>query len=158
MTEQENRRVYETLLTTLSENSLVWVIQQVEEQVRLGKVIEREIETFTDVKGHNSVGNSRFKKGPKVKLPVTIAYSYKEKLEILIEAIKCALIDTADMEDHLIHYLGREVSNVGEIRFYDDDAEQVAQIVNHGLVSMRSQDVDKLKKLLELLRKEINNN
>jgi hypothetical protein len=62
------------------------------------------------------------------------------------------------MEDHLIHYLGREVSNVEEIRFYDDDAEQVAQIVNHELVSMRLRDVDKLKKLLELLRKEINNN
>jgi|GEM_PF-6423024 len=162
MNDQECLRAYETLGTILSENGLVWIISQVEEQIRLGKTVEREIETLKDVREtglqSSSSSLSNLKKGPRAKFPVTESYSSPEQLKVMIDAIERAVLDSATMENHLAAFMENSDGNrIREIQFYDEEAGIKRQSIERGRADMRIGHAKHLKGLLDTLRKEIDN-
>ena len=156
MNERDCDTIYDTLITILSEHNLLWIIDQVEEQVRSGKTIEREIETLTEVRPHAlESGTSILRKGPKARFPVTVPYESCERAQITIDAIQHALIDSITMEQDLVEFLDRQPNEISQIEFYEDDSNQPRRFISRTAMAERAQGSAQLHKLLNQLREEI---
>ncbi len=159
MNEQECMRMYEQLVKMLDEKGLEWVTAQVAEQIRIGKTIQREIETLKEVRdtGFFTVDDypSRLKRGPKATFAVTVDYEPSERLELLIDAIKQAVVNTADMEHHLIEFCERDEKSPKKIEFRNDEPRNEPKPINRQAIAVRLDSAKKLGELLEALRKEI---
>jgi hypothetical protein len=156
MNERDCDTIYDTLITILSEHNLLWIIDQVEEQLRSGRTIEREIETLTEVKPHAlERGTSILRKGPKARFPVTVAYDSCERAEITIDAIQHALIDSIAMEQDLVEFLERQPNEISQIEFYEDDSNRPQRFISRIAIAERTQGSAQLHELLNQLREEI---
>jgi len=159
MNSQECTQTYEILAKMLVEIGLEWVTNQVSEQIRNGKTIQREIETFKDVREVKVFDAdsypSQLRKGPKATFPVTVDYEPPELLGLLIDAIEQTVVNTADMERHLVEFLEREGKGPQEIHFIAEEAGSEPKSINKEKSISRVGRTDELKDLLETLRKEI---
>ena len=158
MNEQDCLTAYGSLVSILSENGWVWIISQVEEQIRLGKTIEREIDTLKEVRETGSQLTPyypRLKKGPRAKFPVTEPYSPHERLKIIIDAIERAVLDSAAMENQLGAFMEVNADDIHEIQFYDDESDYKRQSIETQRSEMRVREAAHLKKLLDALRSEL---
>lgn len=156
MNERDCDTIYDTLITILSEHNLLWIMDQVEEQVRSGKTIEREIETLTEVRPHAlESGTSILRKGPKARFPVTVPFDPCERAQITIDAIQHALIDSFTMEQDLVEFLDRQPNAIPQIEFYEDDSNQPRRLISRTAIAERTQSSAQLHKLLNELREEI---
>ena len=143
----------------LNENGLEWVTAQVTEQIRIGKTIHREIETLKEVRdtGFFTFDDypSRLKKGPKATFTVTVDYESSERLELLIDAIKQAVVNTAEMEHHLVEFCEQDEKSPKKIEFRNDEPRSESKPINRQAITVRIDSTKKLGELLEALRKEI---
>ncbi len=159
MNDQECNQTYEALSDILKQYGLEWVTTQVTEQILLGKTIEREIETLKEDREVRMFSNqdypSPLKKGPKATFPVPIEYKPSERLELLIDAVRCSVISTTDMEYHLIEYFESQSNNWQGIQFYGDEPDSEPKPLDRVTVSSRVDGSRKLKELLDALRREI---
>jgi hypothetical protein len=149
MNDRECTQAYKQLGGILDEIALGWVIAQVSAQVKIGKAVQREIETLIDEHG------ARLKKGPRATFAVTVEYTPSERLELLIDAIKQAVVSTAQMEDHLVGFCERDQGTPKRIEFRSEEPEGEHRIINRQTVAARLVQANKLNELLEALRKEI---
>ena len=145
----------------LTENKLSWISNQVAEQIRIGKTVEKEIATFKESRRTLLLFEERdyriqYKKGTKATFPVTEEYSPSERLLLLIDAIEQAIVNTAEMESHLIEYFGEQLDNDWQgIRFYSEEQDSQSVVIDRKTSSSRLQNSQHLKQLLGSLRKEI---
>jgi hypothetical protein len=161
MDNRECDEMYERLTSMLNQVGMGWITAQVTDQVRLGKTIEREIETlkegrerdlslFADIDDYPT----RFKKGPKATFPVTEEYRPSERLLLLIDALERAVVHTAEMESHLFEYFG-EMTDLGEIQFYFEEMDVPPISLERRKVIARFKNSEVLKGLLDTLRKGV---
>jgi hypothetical protein len=160
MNEQESVHIFQRLTSMLDENGMGWVTQQVLEQIRIGKTIQREIETLKEGRSAPLFStiddySSKLTRGPKVTFPVTIAYQPYEQLELLINAIKRAIVDTAEMEQHLMSFVQKQDEAPKRILFYADEPNSEPKPISADENEARYQPSKRLNELLESLRKEI---
>src|SRR5688500_10202966 len=127
MNNSECNEVYQLLTDMINQLGLGWISAQVQEQLQLGKTIQREIETLkeSDLKMFQLTGDeyrSQLKKGPKAIFPVTVNYEPSERLLLLIDAIEQAIVNTAEMEHHLFKCFDWQKENLeGRIEFHSED-------------------------------------
>jgi len=164
MNDQECIQAYETLAGILDQNGLGWVTAQVAEQIRIGKTIQREIETLKEARqaGLFTFDDypfddypSRLKKGPKATFPVTVDYEPPERLRLLIDAIEQAIVITASMEHHLLEYFEKEIQDWQGIQFHADESGSEPRSLDKRKAISRLKSSRNLKELLDALRKEI---
>jgi len=159
MNDQECNQAYESMVGILNQNGLEWVTAQVAEQIRIGKTIQREIETLQEVRGRGLFTvadySSQLKKGPKATFPVTVDYEPPERLRLLIDAVEQAVVNTASMEHHLSEYFEREGRDWQGIRFYADEPASEPKSLDKRSGASRFENSRKLKELLDALRQEI---
>jgi hypothetical protein len=160
MTAEECNIVYDTLVSTLDISGLQWIVSQVEEQLRLGKTVEKEIRTLTEGRSRDTLQGfeeyrEHLRSGPKATFPITIEYEPKEKLSLLIEAIEQAVIDTAEMENHIIEFFGKDLLSLESVAFYPDEGDKETVSINRQSAASRHVHGANLKQLFEILRKEI---
>lgn len=160
MNDQECTQVYNRLAGILEEKGLSWVTAQVAEQIRIGKTIQKEIETLREGKEsflHRLVEDdpSRLRKGQKATFPITVEYQPSEQLELLIDAVKQTIVNTADMEHELIGFIEKDDKSPKKIEFYSDDLNTEPKLINRGTIGARLDSTKRLQSLLENLRKEI---
>src|SRR3990172_6810157 len=160
MNEQECTQVYEQLINILNQSKLGWVAAQVEEQVRLGKTVKKEIETLKESHGvfdlFTADENPRsFKKGPKATFPVTVKYQSSECLKLLLDAIEHVAVNTADMENHVVNCFGSEMGNWLGISFESEEIDVAPISIDKQTVISRLENAKRLKELLNTLRIEI---
>ncbi len=160
MNREECVHVFRRLTTVLAENGMEWVSRQVLEQIRIGKTIQREIETLKE--GRNAPlfstsddYSSKLTRGPKATFPVTIPYQPDEQLELLINAIRQAIVDTADMEQHLINFIEEQEEAPKRIMFYSDEPNSEPKLISADKIETRHERSKDLNELLESLRREI---
>jgi hypothetical protein len=161
MNDTEIKDAYNRLVSILKENGLEWVTAQVSEQIRIGKTVEREIETLKDVEKIPIVYEKGFtrplKKGPKELFPVSVKFEPAEQLELLIDAIEISVIETAYIENAVVVYFEKEWQNHQGIIFISDDLESKPISLNAETSKARFANTSKLKDLLDTLRKEVKN-
>jgi hypothetical protein len=161
MNNLENNQVYHQLQQKLLEMNLNWVVNQVAEQVLLGKPAEKEIETLKESSSRSGqqlfdfspeVYRSRLQKGPRATFPVTEEYKANEKLMLLIDAIEQVVICTAEMEADALSFFQREGKGLKEVFFADDAPD--AKVVKLRVLD-RTKQVKELNILLNLLRSNL---
>lgn len=160
MNEEESIHAFQRLTKILNESHMEWVSQQVSEQIQIGRTIQREIETFKEGKEMPLFStiddySSKLMKGPRVTFPVTVEYESNERLELLIDAIKQAIVDTAEMEQHLIDFIEKDERSPKNILFYADEPNSEPKSISKETISARYENTKLLNNLLETLRKEI---
>ena len=160
MTDKECLETYQRLVDILNQNRLAWVVAQVEEQIRLGKTTEKEIDTLKEGRGEFELFTiedypSRLRKGPKATFPVTVDYQPPERLALLLDAVERVIVNTVDMENHLIEYFGKEVDNWIGVEFYSETPNSVPNRIGKETVVSRLENGRQLKHLLDAMRKEI---
>lgn len=161
MNDAECIEVYDHLVRILNENELSWISTQVAEQIRLGKTVEKEIATFKESHGEPPLFGAdnyhiQYKKGPKVTFPVTEEYEPQERLLLLIDAIEQTIVNTAEMESHVIGYFGEQLGENWEgIRFYSEDQDSQFIVIDRRTSSSRLHASQQLKQILDTIRKEI---
>lgn len=160
MNEEENNIVYESLLKILQDQGLEWVSEQVEEQVRLGKTIDKEVETLKEPRRSSQMSmfvseyEHRYTRGPKAKFPVRVKYEPGERLNLLISAIKEAVVNTSEMEIHLFKSLDEE-ETYSSIDFAPEEGGEIISITRKS-AHERHQNCMRLLELLMTLGGEIN--
>lgn len=98
---------------------------------------------------------SRLKKGPRATFPVTVEYQPSEQLELLIDAVKQAVVNTANMEHELVNFLEKDEKGPKRIEFYTDDPNVGPKPIDGRSVIARQDGAKRLNALIEELRKEI---
>jgi hypothetical protein len=161
MNDQECIHVFQQLIKIINDNGLGWVAEQVSEQIRIGKTIQREIETLKEGKGlplFSTVDDysSKLIKGPRVTFPVTVEYQPNERLELLINAVRQTIVDTADMEHYLVSFLEKNDDAPARIQFYLDEPNSEPKSIGAETIAIRHESSKRLNGLLESLQKEIN--
>lgn len=160
MDDQQCTETYEILHKVLEQNGLGWVFEQVEEEIRLGKTVEREIDTLReDKQGFDLFTHEDYpttlKKGTKARYPVTIQYSPPERLLLLIDALERAVVNTAEMEYHITDVFEGELEDWKALTFHSEETGAHVISITEQTAFSRLKHSKKLKELLDLLRKEI---
>lgn len=160
MEDKECKEVYNKLVDVLNQEGLQWVTTEVADQIRLGKTVEKEIDTLKESSFRQGVlaydqGGDRLKRGPKATFPITVDYSKKEALFLLIDAIEHVVVNTAEMENQLFNTLAKEIETFGEIGFYSEEPNIKANEVSRRILADRLKRCRLLKQQLDSLRKEV---
>ena len=125
MNDEECREVYEFLLTILRERQLNWVIDQVNEELRLGKIESMEITrvrrasrqlAFDDMEeSRESVGS-----GKPRRFLATVEYGPKGRLLCLMDAIEQAAANTTLVIHETLTFFGED-HGIRVIEFHSED-------------------------------------
>ncbi len=157
LSNHECEELFEGLAALLVDFRLEWVVDQVQNQIRIGKVIEREIETLKEAKLEQLPLGIRdtygYAKGPKATFPVTIPYTPSEKLTLLISAIEHVVINTALMEKALAENLSTSRGWEGIEFRSEEEANRVNRIGEIDI--LRADHIKRLAEMLEKLKSEI---
>jgi hypothetical protein len=158
MDDQEIETIFEGLSQMITQHKMDWVITQVSEQIRLGKIKDEEVKVLrhkrvTGRSPHPDRYMAELQPGPRESFLRTVEYSPKERLLLLVEAIEQAVANTAEMERELNVFYKRQ----GFSRFLfqpDEETRESFQISPDGIV-FRESYVTELKQLLDELRAEL---
>lgn len=157
----ESIEIYNKLISALRENKLDWIIDQVTEHIRLGKTVEKEIETLKEDPSEKMVVYTfgdhvpKFKKGPRATFPVTENYTPQEQLLLLIDAIEQALVNTNEMERNFVEFFEGDVGGWRQVDFYSEESDSVIVSVNKESIQAPFQHAERLRDLFVQLRSEV---
>jgi hypothetical protein len=158
MDDNERKEVFDRLAAILKENGLDWIVDQVTEQIHLGKTVFKEVDTVkrtgeTEVLSLDlDTAPSGLRTGPKAQFPATIDYDNRERLGLLMDGIVQA-INALEMEDKIID----EVQAIGgptEITFYAEESGTTNVVVSPDKVAARGQQLSGFRDLIHKLREE----
>ena len=164
MEDREYQELYNSLITVLQKKRLNWVINEIDEQIRIGKLEEKEAKPLKERKllEQNALpgfqqDTSLFEYGSKTKFQVRREYKPQERLLILINAIEQAVINIVEIENEVMAFFDTD-PGLGKIdvTFTPTENEEEYTFTINSIDKMpKNSDVDKLKGLLTRLRKEV---
>ena len=135
MDNNELERLYDGLVEILRSNGLGWVADQVADEVRIGKLSQRDIKTrqidmvqptvfsenYSQVRS-SSVGNRE--------VLARDEYPLKDRLRLLIAAIEEAVIHAGAMELQLVEQLVPHDGDLPGIEFYSEVTDETTMTIN----------------------------
>lgn len=130
-------------MTELEEVGLGWVVEQVQEKIHLGHPTETKVNVLVRHKQSKDqpslleTQNAEYRKGPKATYVVTREYEPNEKLDLLLKAIELSVIQTAEMENHLLQFTRKEIDRTGSIVLVPEEEDEEPVQINKGDVSDR---------------------
>ena len=148
---------YEALVRELERLGFDWVVNQVQEQIRSGKLVEKVVAPFSgrDVgRGHYPIEFEPYERQrSRTKLMATDAYSPSERLELVVASIELVVVHMALLEQELQKLLTDDHDLTG-IRFKPDDLDDsIAFDVEVDQERLRF--VETLRSALEDLKREL---
>ncbi len=152
----EIRDVDRRLRDVVTNHDLDWVLDQVDEEIRVGKLTQKKVTTYKEDEDRNSFSDQSFKPVSKAMLTASIEYSDQEKLLLLVDAIEQAVVNTTIMADETVSHLAglREDRGRPEVKFMPEDAEE-APSVSLTEISVRRRSATRLAELLNEIRDKI---
>jgi hypothetical protein len=164
MTEEESIGAYTELSHILEQLQLSWIIHQVEELVRLGKPVPKRVKTFKEsseepllsLLNESDYGLTRFKPGAAAELTEVVAYTPKERLLLLIDAIEQAVVNTSQMEAETFESFEKAVNHTipEDIVFISEDNNKQVTI-SRQKTRLRRESSTGLRQLLKELREGV---
>ncbi len=159
MNELDYQEAYDTLVEILNNNGLGWVASQVDEHIRIGKTIQKEIETLKEDRYpqlfSDDVYQSRFRKGARDTFPVVEEYQPRERLELLVDAIEKVVLDTAQIESEVLDYVGKNWNNWEGFQFFTDEPGTEPRRLTSDISKSRLEYSRNLGQFLDAVRKEV---
>ncbi len=164
LSDRELQLIYDQLVDILRENKLGWVVEQVESQTEMGKLIEKEAQVLKEVLGEedsksmrlfNPQGDFGFTTGSRTKFPAIEPYSMSERVLALINGVRIAVFETAKMEIEIATFFAKEQQGVlagAPIVYFFSDNEEAALVELHAdPVDDVSESVLNLRQLIDVL-------
>ena len=124
-TDDDLTNIYEKLLMELKKHNGSWIAEQVEGQIREGKLSFAKKATYIEKPEQQRTmfeydHKTSFRKSRKSTFTVIEDYSPKEKVLALIEAVERAVYDTQKMEASVSEFSSKR--NI-RMQFYDENSE-----------------------------------
>jgi hypothetical protein len=150
MTDEECRGVYQQLVAMLNDRQLLndrqinWVVEEVEEVVRAGEIIDEPSENSARRSSREFV--------------TTREYTSQEALLLLIDAIESVVVQTAFIEKEVTNFFrkeGEEFNISPELRFVSEAEDSQTTVFTYHSAIDRAEQAITLKRLLTQLRSEV---
>src|ERR687887_2874686 len=117
MNDEELDETFRALADALRDNQLGWIVEEVLAEIREGKVVIRVPPTRTEP--HTTVPSVPFEDIrllpfttetdlPRRASPTTVPYSLLERVDLLVAAIRHAIVETSRFEQAVLRGLGDE--------------------------------------------------
>jgi hypothetical protein len=171
----EAREAFVGLDRLLREKGLDWVCDQVQDEIRLGKLERKEVETVKELRSTDETKQPSLRKpmgkGRKVTLMTVGEFSPQERLRILIDAMQRAVVDTGDLEQDVAAFFNSpprqveantdvartnaEMDAAREIRFVRLDQRRSDTVTTPERPLERGDAIRRLRGLIDELRGEI---
>lgn len=164
MTEGEAVAIFDKLSHVLEELGLGWLLLQVSERIRFGKLSQAEVsvpksaaEGATAVLpgiGDAPAGRPAGRRATKEKLTRTDDFTARERLELLVGAIEQVSVSLPELEAESLSFM-HTVGGFDGITFAPDVESRTAREVTSADIGERSLAVAKMRSLLTELRSAI---
>jgi hypothetical protein len=160
MTEEQCAETYDILADLLRRSNLAWVMDQVDADVRVGKLIEKPIR---EISARHTARNIAFelvdapepqRRGRSGSIRHRVEYSNRERLQVLIEAIEHAVIHTADLEEAALKLMAKTHSSL-QIAFEPDGSNEPLFRIDQADIDSRRQFLNELRQALNQLKDQI---
>lgn len=159
MPDRNPNEAYRMLLDALREKGLAWVAEQVQEQVRSGKPVTKDVspyrETDSMIFATEGFVPGTSTRGPRQRLAATEEYSPEERVDLLIDALEAAVIHIADIEAELIDFFDSQVDGPAQIRFEADQFDDAPSLETERVAANRSEALQGLRSALLRMRREM---
>jgi hypothetical protein len=158
MNAEDYNELFHALSGTLREKGMVWVIDQVNEQIRLGKTESKEIAPDEDYRQTSLPDfvprpRTRGRARKKEEFLVTTEYTSKEKLLLLIDAIEQAVVNTSTMVHETLEFTHKEFK-IDSVSFYSVE-DQREKTFSQAEFTGEDGPILRLERLLAELRTQI---
>lgn len=109
------------MATFLKAHGYEWLLEQVDGELKAGRITEERINTLSEVRGaqYRIDLESEFKRGIPAEFVKRSEYSPAEAVVLLLEAARRAILDPGAMVDEMAKTLSSD--GISEIQFQSDD-------------------------------------
>lgn len=160
MTEEQCQEAYSTLTNILTQNNLDWVIGEVDNEIRLGKIVDRLVKERSRQQSGSDLSfeivdtrNQRLSSRP-IYVQQRVEYTGQERIHILIRAIEHAVINVGDIEENTANSLARHGGFV-RLVFEPDGTNEQSFVIEQSQVTIRSKSREQLRQLLEQIKDQV---
>jgi len=158
MVDRTFSEAYKVILEHLRKSGFGWVVAQIQEQVRSGKPLIKDVSPHPAIRSIQFVDEefeaTTTTKGRRQRLAATENYTDKERLEIVITAIDSLIIQTTAMQEELIDFFVGSTDDSQEIHFEPDEFDESDTLIIGYPSKKHKASVGDLKELLGMLREE----
>ena len=144
----------------LRDSNLEWVMNQVDADVRVGKLVEKPIREISARHTERSVAFELVeapdpqRRGRSGSIRQRVEYSNRERLQMIIEAIEHAILHTADLEEATPKLMNNTKSSL-QIAFEPDGSNERPFRVDQADINSRWQFRNHLQQALNQLKAQI---
>jgi hypothetical protein len=149
---------YDVLLGHLRQLHLMWIVEQIQEQVRAGKAITKAVSPQSGIESIrfpeeelDAISSSR---GRRQRLASTEPYTDQERLAIAVNAISKAIVQVSEMQTEVVHFFLSESDGQPTIIFEPDEFDESSRLVLETPPTNRKVAVRGLEEVLTKLRTE----
>jgi hypothetical protein len=155
MGERSAEEAYHALVQWLRDSELSWVAEQVEDEIKLGKVKQERIKVTTDMFSVQ-VPVSRLPSGKQSSAQFVgrAEYTAQEKFEMVAGAIQVTIVGAVRIQDALAETLGASDRNM-TIRFVPGETGDTEHAYRPADLDHRRAAADEVEALLSELRKDV---
>jgi hypothetical protein len=143
----------------LRQQKLGWVVDQVQQQINAGKLLEKQVDTYAAPRSTQTIFSEEYielpSRGPKKTFPVSVEFEPPEMVELIIDALERAVIDTAEMERSFLTFFGEHSPEFNALQFDDESEEGSHRLFKINDTIDRLSHCKVLKEALDALRREI---
>jgi hypothetical protein len=160
MTEEQCAETYNILANLLRRSNLEWVMDQVDADVRVGKLVAKPIREISARHIARSVAFELVetfepqRRGRSGSIRQRVEYSNRERLQVLIEAIEHAVLHIADLEEATLKLMANTHSSL-QIVFEPDGSNERPFKVDWADINSRQQFRNNLRQALNQLKAQI---
>src|SRR5262249_32484122 len=160
MDDNERKEIFDRFVAILNQSGLGWIVEQVNEQIHIGKTIFNvEVDTVRRPKATEvtvfglepDATTSELRRGPKAEFPTTIEYNERERLTLLLDGIAQAK-NALEMEDKVLADINT-FGFLGELVFYSEESGVTDRIMSPDAVAARRQPLSQFVELINRLRR-----
>jgi hypothetical protein len=153
--------VYDELDAMLREMQLVWVVEQVEQQLAEGRLVTKEnVPTYkkSDEQSSFQLSDQDFVPSRKAKFIALEEYTPIERAKLIVDAVQ-VVVDTAMMERELVTYFSNEMGEQPSpvVQIVSDDEDAASIVLSPKIPEDQIRVFDQLVSILNRLRREIDN-
>lgn len=156
MAELAPEEAYLKVLELLRSHDLGWVAAQVQDQVRAGRPVTRVVSPRpVNVPDRFAAESSQPPRRRRERLAATEPYSAEERLQLVLDAIDRAVIQTADMEQEVLKFFNVERQTAARVAFEPEQFEDASSLELGPLTVTRSEALGRLRQVVTTMRGEL---
>lgn len=156
LTVAEIEEAYSVLALAAKEHHLYWVVDQAESQIALGRIRTGKVRAKeVPLRGTPEDESEQMSKGRPVKFTLSDKYSPQERLEILIQALECAVGGVWQTAFAVSAFLRDNIPNLSGVKFMPEGISKEPFALVEREIHARKQAVDHFQSVLKELKEAI---